>query len=424
MNKYLKIVLPILASLIYLSSCIKTEFNEPEKAVYNPGLTATTTIEDLLDLYEGSLTYLDTAVIISGTVIANDKTGNFYKQMVIQDSTAGIAIDLDLYEFHNLYHIGDLVFIKCQGLYLGDYGGVVKLGSIYEDEVGRISEAAVFEHIFKSDGGKPIKPKELSLVTPNIDLLNQLVVINNAQFSLNALGNTYADAEYQTDGEYTVEDCDGFSMIVRTSGYADFARDTIPWDNGQMIAVLGRYNGEFQLTIRDTKEITFNEARCGDVYYHSFKNDGINAFTAYNVTGTEVWTYSSSYGAVMSGYTSGSHANEDWLISPAINIAAFSDLVLRFRHSTGYTETGFQNDLKVFICDDYDGTSNPNTVGTWTELIGITYPTSQWGWVDSGDLTIPASYNNAAHLYVAFKYTSSTSRECTWEIDNFAISIP
>lgn len=254
MNKIIKLFLFVTASVFILSSCIKTKFDEPEKATYNPGLTATTTIAELINLYEGGLTLLDTNIVIAGTVIANDKSGNFYKQMVIQDSTAGIAVDIDLYEFHNMYHLGDLVYIKCDSLYLGVYGGVVKLGSIYNGEIGRIPETRVFDHIFKADGGLPIQPAELTLSSPNLSLVNKLVVIKDAQFSLSALGHTFADAEYQTDGEYNVEDCEGNAILVRTSGYSDFARDTIPRGHGTMVAVLGMYNGEYQLTIRDPKK--------------------------------------------------------------------------------------------------------------------------------------------------------------------------
>lgn len=421
MRKYIKTFTFFIASMIILSSCIKNDFKEPEKTVYNPGITETTTINELKNLYTGQLTLLDTNVIIKGTVIANDKTGNYYKAIVLQDSTGGIEISLDAYELHNLYHIGDLVYVKCQGLYLGEYGEVVQLGAYYEGSVGRIAEPLIKEHLFKSDGGIPIKPKPVTFPL-NLSYINQLVVLNDVQFSLNSLGLTYGDADLQEDRDIPVENCGGTSVNLRTGGYADFARDTIAHGHGSLIAVLTFYNGTAQLKLRDTKEISFNDARCGDVYYKSFKNDGIDDFTAYSVIGDQVWTHSTSYGAVMSGFASVSKANEDWLISPAINLSEYSDMVLRFRHAAGYFETGFENDLKVFICDNYDGVSNPNTSGTWHELTGITYSATMWGWVDSGDLDI-SMFNNNSHVYVAFKYTSSTSRECTWEIDNMRISL-
>ncbi len=421
MNKLIKLSILLIVSGLFLSSCIKTKFDEPEKATYNPGLTATTTIQELIALYEGGLTYLDTAVIISGTVIANDKTGNFYKQMVIQDSTAGIAIDIDLYELHNLYHIGDLVYIKCEGLYLGQYGGVVKLGSIYEGEIGRIPEPQVKYHIFKSDGGVPIEPTPLALTSPNLSLVNKLVVLEDVQFSLGALGNTYADAVYQTDGEWNIENCDGNSMLVRTSGYCDFARDTLPSGNGRMIAVLGMYNGEYQLTIRDPRELSFTGDRCGAIFEETFEGS-LGSFTPYSVTGDQVWTYSSQYGAVMSGYASGNHANEDWLISPSFDFSDYTGLVLNFRHAWNYSTANGTNDITVWISTNYNGVSNPNNA-TWTKLTVPNYPPgNNWSFVDSGDV-IMSSAAGSSNVHFAFKYVSTNSDACTWELDNITISL-
>jgi hypothetical protein len=421
MNKYIKIFLFVLASLMILSSCIKTKFEEPDKATYNPGLTATTTISDLKNMYTGGLTLLDTDIIICGTVIANDKTGNFYKQIVIQDSTAGIAIDIDLYEMHNSYHIGDLVYIKCNGLYLGQYGGIVKLGSIYQGDIGRITEAQVPFYIFKSDGGFPIEPQELSLASPNTDLINKVVIINNAQFSLSALGNTYADGEYKIDGEYNIEDCDGNTMLVRTSGFADFARDTIPSGNGRMIGVLGMFNGEFQLMIRDPRELDFTGDRCGAIFEETFEGN-LGQFSQFSVIGdNQVWTYSSQFDcAVMSGYDAGTdYQNEDWLISPAMNFSGYSNLVLNFRHALNYITS--LNDVEVYASSDYTGTGNPNDA-TWTKLTGIIYPPgNNWTWTDSGDVSLSA-FAGQTSVYIAFKYKSTASNSSTWEIDRISVS--
>ncbi|MCF6365154.1 MAG: DUF5689 domain-containing protein [Bacteroidales bacterium] len=425
MTKYIKITLFIIISMVLLSSCINNKFNEPDEAVYNTDIEATTTIAELVNLYEGALTYLDTNVVISGTVIANDKTGNFYKSIVIQDSTAGIEISLNAYELHNTYHIGDLIFVKCNGLYLGEYGGVVQLGAEYEGGIGRIEEPMIKDYLFKSEGGIPIKPKTFSLAAPNASYVNQLVILKDVQFGLNSLGETYGDAEFQLDRDIPVEDCDGNSVTVRTSGYADFARDTIATGNGNMIAVLSIYNGQFQLTLRDPSEVVFNNSRCGAVFQETFEGN-LGAFNAYSVIGdNQIWEYSSSFdAAVMSGYDGGNFANEDWLISNAIDLSGYQNIVLNFRHAWNYRTSNGTNDVEVYMCTDYDGTSNPNTSGTWTKLTGINYPSGfDWTWVSSGDVDVSA-FGGSASVFLAFKYRSSATDASTWEIDKISISIP
>ncbi|MCD6555654.1 MAG: choice-of-anchor J domain-containing protein, partial [Bacteroidales bacterium] len=247
--------------------------------------------------------------------------------------------------------------------------------------------------------------------------INEIVIIKNVQFTLNELGGTYADGVNHIDFDRHIEDCDGNSMIVRTSGYADFANDSLPEGIGTITAVLTKYNSDYQLIIRNPKEVNMENERCGDIYYHSFYSDGLSGFTSYSVSGTQEWVYDASFGAVINGYP---NANEDWLISPAIDLTSYSDVLLRFRHAQGYLYTGFENDLKVFICNDYDGVSNPNSSGSWTELTGITYSPDWWNWVESGDIDISA-FNNNPHVFIAFKYKSTASKSCAWEIDNMRI---
>lgn len=418
MTKYIKILSILSISMMFVfSACVKNKFDEPEKATYNPDIKETSTIQELKNLYSGQLTLIDTNIIIKATVIANDKSGNIYKAIFIQDSTAGIQISLNAYELHNLFHVGDLIYVKCQGLYLGEYGGQVQLGADYQGSVGRIEEPLIEDYLIKSDGGEPIEPKELNLSSVNGSLVNKLVYIDNVHFMINEIDGTYADGINHVDGDTHIEDCDGHSMIVRTSGYADFANDSLPKGNGKITAVLTKYNSDYQLIIRNPREVNMENERCGDIYYHSFHSDGLGDFTSYSVSGTQEWMYDASYGAVMNGYP---NVNEDWLISPAYDLTSFSGISLRFRHAQGYLYTGFENDLKVFICDDYDGVSNPNTSGSWTELTGITYSPDWWNWVESGDIDISA-FNNNPHVFIAFKYTSTASNSCAWEIDNMGI---
>jgi len=426
MKKYIKIISVFSIGLIFmLSACINYKFEEPEKAVYNPNIKATSTIQELKTLYADELTLIDTNIIIKGTVTANDKSGNIYKAIFIQDSTDGLQISLNAYELHNLYHVGDLIYVKCQGLYLGKYGGQVQLGSDYEGAVGRIEEPLIEDYLIKSDGGVPIVPQELNLAAPNGSLVNKLVVIHNTQFKYSETSGTYADGVNHIDYDRHIEDCDGNSMIVRTSGYADFANDALPKGNGSMIAVLTKYNSDYQLVIRNINEINMENSRCGALFSEDF-DSGLGQFTAFNIAGnSNTWTqgeYNNTTYAKMTGYyTKTYEASEDWLISNSIDLNGISGAVLNFNHVVNYL-TGW-DDIKVFISADFDGTSNPNTSGTWTELTGWTHSAgNDWDFVDSGDIDI-SSFTGNSKVYIAFKYTSPSNDASTWEIDKVSVSV-
>ena len=148
-----------------------------------------------------------------------------------------------------------------------------------------------------------------------------------------------------------------------------------------------------------------------------------NTFSAYSVTGTQVWTMGNSYGATMSGYEGGtSYANEDWFISPALDLSNATDPKVTFDHArgpAGSINVGVNEGYyKVFVSTDYQS-GDPNAV-TWTELTGVTHGTSAWGYVNSGKLSIPAACH-AANCRIAFRYLSIDGASATWEIRNVVV---
>src|SRR5687767_239446 len=95
MNFVLSSLLMIFAASLILVSC-KKKFDEPP-GPGDPNLVANTTIKDLklMHVTPGAIDVITMNVIIEGIVVANDKSGNLYKEIYIQDSTGGINILLD-----------------------------------------------------------------------------------------------------------------------------------------------------------------------------------------------------------------------------------------------------------------------------------------------------------------------------------------
>ena len=135
-------------------------------------------------------------------------------------------------------------------------------------------------------------------------------------------------------------------------------------------------------------------------------------------------TSHSNYGAQISGYENGtSYANEDWFISPAIDLSASTNPVVTFEHSrgpAGSINVGVtEGYYTVWVSNDYQS-GDPRDV-TWTELTGVVHGTTAWGWVSSGRLAIPAAYQTTS-CRVAFKYLSIDGASATWEVKNVIVS--
>lgn len=150
--------------------------------------------------------------------------------------------------------------------------------------------------------------------------------------------------------------------------------------------------------------------------------ESFDKFTAYSVKGDQVWTFDAQYGAKMSGYDGSSHENEDWFITPALNLEGKTEVKIKFDHARGpkgsITVGVAEGWYKVLVSTDY--TEGNPTAATWTEVEGITHGTSAWGYVSSGEVALPAAALKA-NARVAFKYICSDAESATWEIKNVEI---
>ena len=152
-----------------------------------------------------------------------------------------------------------------------------------------------------------------------------------------------------------------------------------------------------------------------------------NTFSAYSVTGDQEWYQNSShleYGAVMSGFAnSTSYANEDWFISPVIDLSASTNPILTFDHARGPqdsmnvgVEEGYYT---VWVTNDYPDGADPSQE-RWVELPILNQPTTKWQFVSAGDLVIPAEFKTAT-CRIAFRYLSIDGASATWEIKNVVV---
>jgi hypothetical protein len=139
----------------------------------------------------------------------------------------------------------------------------------------------------------------------------------------------------------------------------------------------------------------------------------LGSFTTNSVTGAQVWRFASGFGASMSGYSSGNVANEDWLISPEIDLTSVSSAAFSFNHTINKgIVANMRTEQTLWITKD-NGVS-------WSVLTIPTYPAGNtWTFVSSGEISLDRFTGNK--VKIAFKYISTTTSSATWEINNFKI---
>ena len=148
---------------------------------------------------------------------------------------------------------------------------------------------------------------------------------------------------------------------------------------------------------------------------------GLGNFTTYNVLGDQVWQSDKTYGAKMSGYADGaSHANEDWLISPALNLAGKSGVTVVYEHAINKGDlANLTTNHTMWVSTNYAG-GDP-AAATWEQVEITTYPDGKsWTYVSSGAIAIPEAYMQD-NVRFAFKYLCSDKESATWEIRNLVV---
>ncbi len=400
--------------LIGFSSCIQEKFDEPPLNVIPEGNILT--ISEVRQIYTDSVllaaanteTYKFTDDFsVFGIITMDDKSGNIYKTAYVQDETG--AINLRLLSPGGVYE-GDSVRVYLKGLVLSSYERMLQLDSVNVDK-----------NIIKQSTLHKTEPKEITigeLKTGNYQA--QLIKIDNVQFVGNDAGKQYADPIGLNTVNRTIEDCDGNTLIVRTSGYASFAGQNTPEGRGSIIAIAGQFRDDWQLYIRRTEEVKFDNLRCGE-YNAIFEEDfasvehnkkiEISGWKNIASVGDSVWVGQNN-GINTSAKITGIGNSEAWLITPKIEIKNPEFTYLKF--STRALSLYGAN-LKVYVSKNYDGGSNPDN-STWEEInANIASSTST---TNSGNIDL-SSYSG--NINIAFKYSGLSGNKGVFYLDNLIV---
>jgi len=168
-------------------------------------------------------------------------------------------------------------------------------------------------------------------------------------------------------------------------------------------------------------EDVYIETPTSDVIYSETFQNGLGDFKAVNVLGDQVWTYNSSGYAIMTGYeNSTNYANEDWLISPEIDLTNIASAYFSFDYAMRYSNDP-ANDATVWILADqaYSPDTLPNA-SQWVKLdLKPFVDPGSWTFSNSNDISLNDYVGKK--IRIAFRFISSATKAGTWEIKNFTV---
>lgn len=393
-------------ALFVLISCTK-EYKDPTVKTIPIGTVKT--IAEVRALYvPGKEVKITEDISVYGVVTADETTGNLYKESYMQDETGALYLR---FTSNSSLYIGDSIRVNLKGAKIYKYNQMLQVDSLHADN-----------NIYKIKTQQYRTPEIVTFSELNSDkesYQGKLVQINNVFFKQGGKGFTFADGTNKVDVSWGLQNLTGDTLDVRTSGYANFANDTLPSGYGSFIGIVAQYNSGLQLIIRNPNELSLS-GKIPVLTIKDFNNGSITSggWTSKMIVGTYNWSVSTLGGgsyAMMSNYNAGNTASEAWLISPSNDFSLTAQPTLEFRNAWKYTGAA----LQLMISTNYDGTSAPSTA-TWTDIsTSATWSTGNFVWTGSGVIDLTA-YKQTS-VYIAFKYTGSNIDGSTWEVDDIKI---
>jgi hypothetical protein len=420
MYKTLKLSVLITLTTIFIVAC-ERDFDMPPVAEITPGQVIN--LEQLRAMHTGSDITITDTLSVYAVVTMDETSGNLYKEAYVQDGLASMYLRFT--SSSGLYE-GDSIRIDLQGTTLKRFNQMLQLDSLdadlnifkQETQLSTISEVTTLAEIALN--GNAFQSK--------------LVQIENVEFICDDLNNSFADEVNQESLNRYLQDEIGNQLIVRTSGYSNFANQIIPSGNGTVTAIVSQYNDDVQLLLRRPSEAQLINDRIDDcdgtgggngngdiILSKNFDDNSVTSggWITQLVSGPSNCDWGiyegSNSAAKVSNYLDGvNSACESWLISPSVDLSATSP-VLSFRNT--YNFSG--NPLQLLISTDYSGSGDPNSA-TWTDMTTqVQWSSGGFEWVSSGDINL--SNYTQANVYIAYKYLGSNSDGSTWEIDDVQI---
>lgn len=455
MNKIFKLTTVVMLVIMAgtFSACKKSFDNPPGAA--DPAIVANTSIKDLKALHVstgGGYDIITSDLVISGVVVADDRSGNLYKQLFIQDATGGLQVMLDANSLYGSYPVGRRLFIKCKDLCLSDYNGMIELGVkatiTGSPSLEGIPSNLISKYIIGGSINNPVVPTVVTLsqlsTSPQDKYLGTLIQLNGWEFLDTTLTHSDTSA-YKSTQNLDIKNCTSpvpEQTIIRTSAYANFASKLVPSGNGNVVAIYTVFGSTKQLIIRDESDVQLYGQRCNlfEEYFYRLRQPDNNTDFAFpgwkNIAPNGIANWKNSlFGttgkvAKVTAFGTNLAADTAWMITPPIAIPAGGNPQFSFK--TAFQFAVGPTKLHAFISTNYNGSNDPNTA-TWTQLTSdaqIPGNTSTTNVSTFSSLQSTGNISLAAYtgktVYIAFKYAGSTTsvpaRTTNFEIDDIQIT--
>ena len=284
--KKFNILFALVMGAVSFTSCMDEDWKTPENIIDNPPYgnnsikvyerTSVCDIDVLKATYADYISVdacqkitddLQLQVVVNG----NDQGGNIYKQITVQDNTAGIIIGINATDQHAFLPVGQKILINLKGAYIGGYGKMAQIGTLYNGKIGRMEMEE-----WQSRVRILTQEESADSVTATVDTLDF-----DGNIDTNILCGRVVrlkDVTISGDGTQTLAPDDGSvpltsncanrtiigaknstNIVLRTSTFSDFASRPIPTGKVTVYGICTLYETSksktFQILMRTNSDL-------------------------------------------------------------------------------------------------------------------------------------------------------------------------
>lgn len=425
-TRFIKSLAIFSLTLVLFSGCVQDDSNakSAESGIITYDLTATKTIQDIKAFNNTATPVQYTADdIIEAYVTSSDETGTFYNSISLQDiptnatQPLGFSVTANFSSYSRGFTPGRKIYIKMKGLYTAVVDGSVKIGALFEGQIGRISENEWQNFLFPSSTQVSeedmVRTVTLAVAADNVNL-NTLIEIDNVQFADGSLTRTYFDVD--SGGSATnhniIDVNGGTTRFFRVSQFALFAYQKVPSGRGKIRGVMTKFGTTFQFLVRHQNDVKLNQPRT--YVFNSTLNENFESYSLNQLgfvkylnfpgVGTKNWLIKSVNGSKciqMSAFGGTLENNKSYFVVPVNFTDANS---MSFGVDIDFLSTALG--LKVYRSMDYTP-GKKISESTLFDITGnFTLPTANTtAFQPSGVYNFPTSVTGNG--YIIFEYTGS-----------------
>lgn len=245
-----------------------------------------------------------------------------------------------------------------------------------------------------------------SFTVEGADLTSDITITAPSNFEVSTDDATFSTSVTLTQSGGTVASTNVFVRFAPTTGLNGLISGSI------IVSTSGTANQSISVSGTETGNadaVNQNFDTCLD----------LNGWSQFSVVGDgQTWgctTFgnNASDGAQMSGFSGGAQDNEDWLISPALDLTSSSTLDF-------WSRAAFDGlPLEVKVSSDYSGSGDPSS-STWTDLIVSLPAINSDVWTETADVDLSSFAGSS--VYIAFVYYSNTTDGAArWTLDDITV---